>query len=158
MRDISSALCCLELRRCSQQYSPFRDNQHYPDQLTWLTWLLWERPERQNHVEASMIHRLPLYVFWWNGFFLCVAMRRDGLHTANLSTHTEITKWIKVSLFGFLWSQPSGISNRLNLFEHSLFSWHVTQSARVFEELNNLWAQILSLDMSCKVERNWGNM
>lgn len=47
--NIISPLCCLELRRCVQQYCSFRVNQHYPDQLTGLTWLLWERAEGQSH-------------------------------------------------------------------------------------------------------------
>lgn len=57
-RNIGSPVCGLELRGCVQQYSSFRVNQHYPDQLTGLTWLLWERGVRQSHVEPNWSHRV----------------------------------------------------------------------------------------------------
>lgn len=52
-RNVSSLLSCLELRGWIQQYSCFRVNQHYHDQLTGLTWLLWERAGRSHRITGS---------------------------------------------------------------------------------------------------------
>lgn len=132
-------LCCLELGGCIQQYSSFRVNQHYPDQLTGLTCLLWERGRglrgraiwRQTQVtESHGTASVEVRYFPWATtlrWFVSVYSNKSVCRT--FTQHGHIMCDLCENLYSCKHKYlDSRIPNLPSLFEQTLFSWHITEA------------------------------